>query len=494
MARRLAPQRLQRSGLVGDDALVFAEQFGAGLTNLAHQMNLTDEEFPGLLEDVAGPGAVGIRRSHGSDERGGMRRLGRSGKRSSTRGRPHVERVFGLTETSTAGTCSTFSSKSGQSAETFAAQLERMAESDPQLRALIDHLDPPPSTPPRRRGRRQRCSESDWQAHRTGEYQSAGVEARILPRSGTRCSPLPGRQQTVSSTLGAAEQRVGERDLGYRGRDQRRSEQRRRAYVRHARRSVRGAQVACGATSRSARRLDHGGDRPPQGGDSAATGWSAEQIDTMIATAADVPPPVQPVPPETTASPMTPRIPRDRSPTTARPPRTHRRSWLTTARRHGRGCRCDHAGFADMASQTLSALQSVIGVADDGKSVQALSFRSTRSRSFFRRSWCQRSRSRSTARTDRFLDLHPVGELVGAHDARWQLRHHGHNALRDGRSRPIPAAVTQTTPLGTGPCQAPGRAVPHHGARRRGSALRRAESRPPAHDARQGAGRACAGG
>jgi hypothetical protein len=31
-------------------------------------------------------------------------------------------------------------------------------------------------------------------------------------------------------------------------------------------------------------------------------------------------------------------------------------------------------GFADMASQTLSALQSVIGVADDGKSVQALSF------------------------------------------------------------------------------------------------------------------------
>ena len=143
MAKAAGAAAAAAQGLVGDDALVFAEQFGAGLTNLAHQMNLTDEEFLAFLEDVAGPGAAGFAAAMDQMNAAGMKAFGPGWQAELDSVADGMERVFGLTKNINSGNLFDVFIKSGQSAEVFAAQLERMAASDPQLRALIDSLDPP---------------------------------------------------------------------------------------------------------------------------------------------------------------------------------------------------------------------------------------------------------------------------------------------------------------------------------------------------------------
>lgn len=375
MAKAAGAAAAAAQGLVGDDALVFAEQFGAGLTNLAHQMNLTDEEFLAFLEDVAGPGAAGFAAAMDQMNAAGMQAFGPQWQAQLDSVADHMERVFGLTEDINSGNLFDVFIKSGQSAETFAAQLERMAESDPQLRALIDSLDPPLVDA-------LHAVEDGGNAAAkaigklTGQANTslAGAEARILAfgdalftvaEDGSKQLSTLGEElnselvsgisgiedaikEEVNSAAGLTSDTLGE------------------AFAELKSLAALPAEALDDSTTAA---IDH-----LKAVIQAATGWSAEQIDTMIATAADVPPPVQPVPPETTASlddaaDSTGQI-ADNSQAAA-----DASEQLTTATQGtAEAVAATTQGFADMASQTLSALQSVIGVADDGKSVQALSF------------------------------------------------------------------------------------------------------------------------
>ncbi|MBK7978233.1 MAG: hypothetical protein IPK07_34960 [Deltaproteobacteria bacterium] len=130
-------------GLTGDDALIFAEQYASGLTNLAHQLNLTDEEFLQFVQNVAGPGAAQFAAGLDKMNAAGMEAFGAGWQGELDSIADGMERVFGLSDDINSGNLFDVFLKSGQSAEAFAAQLERMADSDPALRRLVDSMDPP---------------------------------------------------------------------------------------------------------------------------------------------------------------------------------------------------------------------------------------------------------------------------------------------------------------------------------------------------------------
>lgn len=377
LAKSLASVEVASMGLTGADAITYTEQLAAGYVDLAQKQGLSIDQFVAMLEvqnQAAGMSTQFLAsldqlNAGLSTQKGALDEV--AAGMSAAFGVP----VSGSNLVDMFIQVAGATGDAGKAAEVFTNKIQAMAAEDPALRALVDSMDPPLVDA-------LHAVEDGGNAAAkaigklTGQANTslAGAEARILAfgdalftvaEDGSKQLSTLGEElnselvsgisgiedaikEEVNSAAGLTSDTLGE------------------AFAELKSLAALPAEALDDSTTAA---IDH-----LKAVIQAATGWSAEQIDTMIATAADVPPPVQPVPPETTASlddaaDSTGQI-ADNSQAAA-----DASEQLTTATQGtAEAVAATTQGFADMASQTLSALQSVIGVADDGKSVQALSF------------------------------------------------------------------------------------------------------------------------
>ena len=353
-------------GLTGQDALIFAEQFGASLANVAHVLGMTDEEFLQFVEDVAGKGAVEFAAGLDSLNAAAIESLGPGGFQGLLDDvESHMATVFGVKNID-AGNLLDIFVQSGASAEAFAAQLERMADSDPALRRLIDSMDPPlvdalAAVEDGGNAAAKAIGKLTGQANTS----LAGVEARIyafgdalfeVAEDGSKqlstlgeelnselVSGISGIEDAIKTEVNSAAGLTSE-TLG-------------KAFSELQGLAALPAEALDDSTTAAIEHL--------KAVIQAATGWTAEQIDTMIATATAVPPPVQPVPPETTASldgaaESTGEI-ADNSAAAA----TAADDLTSSTQATGAAAGDTAAAFEDLATRALAALGSLIGAVGD---------------------------------------------------------------------------------------------------------------------------------
>jgi hypothetical protein len=139
LAKSLASVEVAQMGLTGADAITYTENIAAGFINYAQSVGMTEEELIQFLETSNQAAGMSTKFFATLDQlNGAMIENGVSLSDVNAQ----ISKFTGI-DLAGAGNLVDLFIASGESAETFVKQLEKIAQTDPGLKQILDSLDPP---------------------------------------------------------------------------------------------------------------------------------------------------------------------------------------------------------------------------------------------------------------------------------------------------------------------------------------------------------------